>query len=76
MTAVDSRQCPLCGYRAIPPYRALCRRCFDRVPWRMRADFLKAWRLRVLQPVVYAERLIELYGWNRDDQAQRKESRQ
>ncbi len=59
----SGRVCPLCSLEKIPLYRAMCGHCFDRVPWNSRAEFLRAWRLRVMYPLSYQEQLIELKMW-------------
>ncbi len=53
-----SRTCPMCNSNDIPVYRALCRHCFDVMPWRTRADFLAAWRLRAAMPMLYQEQYV------------------
>ncbi len=60
---MSARTCPVCLRESIPVYRAMCRHCFDKVPWKNRADFLHAWRRRVMNPTVYTEELISVRQW-------------
>ncbi len=60
-----SHNCPMCSRVDIPTYRALCRRCFDVIPWKPRATFLYAHRFRATKPEFYQETFIrvrELYN--------------
>jgi len=57
------RYCPLCKCVPIPPYRAMCAICFERVPWKMRADLMNTYRARVIKPEAYYEKLIEVRQW-------------
>lgn len=60
---MTSRVCPLCVARTVPVYRAICADCFDLVPWKLRAELLYSYRIRVVKPVLYAEKLIEVRQW-------------
>lgn len=57
------RVCPLCVARPVPVYRAICPDCFDMLPWKLRADLLNSYRVRVINPVLYQETLIEVRQW-------------
>lgn len=65
---MEERRCTLC-VTLIPRYRAFCRHCFDRVPWKLRSDFLRAWLLRVADPNAYQQELIRLHLWDVDSRA-------
>ncbi len=67
-----SRNCPLCRLMEIPTYRAICGKCFPKVPWKVRADLLHAWRKRAAAPYEYAEKLAEAREWYRDFSATEK----
>lgn len=57
------RYCPICHNVPVPQYRTMCPRCFDRVPWKMRADLMHAYRIRALNPTPYYEKLVEVRQW-------------
>lgn len=59
------KRCPCCGIVVIPRNRALCPYCFPIVPLEMRADFIKAYHLRVQKPARYGEELARLLLWRR-----------
>jgi hypothetical protein len=63
MTPANYHVCPGCTFETIPTYRALCRECFDTTPWRMRSDFMHAYRRRVLHQTAYQECLIDVRQW-------------
>lgn len=76
---MSSRLCPLCLIEHIPTYRAMCRFCFDMVPWKNRAELLHRWRRRIIDPAGYQEELAETRKWyinsrNRRERAEDIES--
>ncbi|MET1007367.1 MAG: hypothetical protein ABWX96_17590 [Propionibacteriaceae bacterium] len=58
--------CLACNFVVIPVYRAFCRHCFPKVPWRLRADVMHAYRRRVLRGPEFDKQLIQLRQWVHD----------
>lgn len=63
MMSANGHACPGCGWEPIPVWRALCPHCFNIVPWKLRAEFMHAYRRRVLHYRDYQEVLIEVRQW-------------
>lgn len=55
--------CLVCGDDKTAVYRAFCPRCFPNVPWKLRADVMNAYRVRVRHQRLYQETLIALRVW-------------
>ncbi len=52
---VNEHPCPLCAGNMIPTYRAMCLDCFNRTPWKTRADYLHAYWRRTKFPAEWEE---------------------
>lgn len=59
----NEHDCPMCGRERVPIWRALCRNCFSITPWKFRAQFMHAYRVRIVDPVAWQEALIEGRQW-------------
>jgi hypothetical protein len=69
----NEHHCPVCGNEIIPIWRAMCGTCFFFVPWKLRAEFMHAYRGRVLDNRHYQEVLIEVRQlWLIADKARRE----
>lgn len=59
----DWHECPMCGGEEVPVWRALCRNCFPVVPWELRIAFMRAYRRRVFEQVLWQEMKIRGRQW-------------
>lgn len=57
------RPCPLCGEPQVPPWQAVCGRCWHFMPHGLRADLHNAWRHRVIDQARYQEVLAAALTW-------------
>lgn len=60
--------CLACNYVMVPVYRAFCEECFGRVPWKLRADVMDAYRKRLTRRAEFDERMAELRTYLRGEQ--------
>jgi hypothetical protein len=53
----------MCAGLEVPVWRALCRHCYPVVPWDLRIEFMRAYRRRIFDPVVWQETKIRGRQW-------------
>lgn len=63
MIPANEHHCPVCGYGIIPIWRALCVNCFNASPWKLRADYMQAYRKRVYRNAEWQELLAAIRLW-------------
>lgn len=56
----NEHDCPMCGRERVPIWRALCGPCFSILPWKFRAEYMHAYRCRIVDPIAWQE--IVIYG--------------
>jgi hypothetical protein len=59
----NRHMCPMCWRVQIPIWRALCSSCHSMVPWGFRMAFVTAYRRRVVDPVGWQEKCIQVRQW-------------
>jgi hypothetical protein len=53
----------MCLLEEVPVWRALCRDCFPKVPWDLRIEFMRAYRRRAFEPVMWQETMARGRDW-------------
>lgn len=55
--------CPMCAMQGVPVWRAVCGKCYSLLPAKVRSDYSRAYRSRVLDPASWQEMRITWRRW-------------
>lgn len=63
MMPSNVHECPMCAGGGVPVWRAVCGSCYLLLPVKVRGDFSRAYRSRIVDPVSWQEMRAQWRRW-------------